>query len=54
MKTLGVMMPLAILCCLMTVFIVANIEGTQVSWMTFALNGAGIVLALIHSLEFRI
>jgi len=54
MKFLGGMMPLFILCCLLETFIVADIQGMPVNWMLFMLNGAGIILALLHGLEFRI
>ena len=46
LKTIGGMMPLAILCCLLTVFIIASLQGITVHWGIFAINGAGIVLGL--------
>jgi hypothetical protein len=54
MKFIGGMMPLFILCCLLATFIAADIQGLPVSWMLFMLNGAGIILALFHGLEFRV
>jgi hypothetical protein len=54
LKTIVGMMPLAILCCLLTVFIIASLQGVTVHWGIFALDGIGIVLALIQSWEFRI
>ena len=53
MKIVGGMTPLFILCCLLATFIVADIQGMPVNWMLFMLNGAGIILALFHGLEFR-
>lgn len=47
------MMPLFILCCILAMLVTADLQGFSVSLMLFMLNGAGIVLALFHGLEFR-
>ena len=53
-KLITGMMPLFILCCILAMLITADLQGFSVSLMLFMLNGAGIVLALFHGLEFRL
>jgi len=54
LKSIGAMMPFFILCAILATFVVAVLQGWPVHMMLFMLNGAGIVLALFHALEFRI
>jgi hypothetical protein len=53
-RFLSDMMPLLILCSILALLIAAYVEHLPVTWMMFALNGAGIVLALFQALEFRL
>jgi hypothetical protein len=46
------MVPLFVLCCILATFVTVDILGRPVSISLLMLNGAGIVLALFHGLEF--
>jgi hypothetical protein len=54
LKFITGMMPFLILCCILACMVAANLQGMDVNWSLFALNGFGLVLGIYHGLEFRI